>query len=420
MPPVRVQTINGITYPREVPVPDGLPEGWKAVEQAYGPNSKAAGMTYVRYTSLDGKHKNLLGPKQVVQAHCEQLGIPWEPEYAKYQDAFNARKEREAHERAKERAARGQLDGEKREEAIALSRERFGELTGPIVLGFPGWKCRWDFLPDSEQTPKTFLAPDGREWKLLKDLECMLGSKLEGGSTAEIEEITAMVEAGKKNTDAHDLFSMGSTRARETRGSCLIDPEVGGEAKAETAEERKERVKATKKRRKIVPGGKDNLHSFTPVVHPPQEGWAALATMEDRKQGFTEFQDRLLKRKFPDTTEILAVYDVKEASRFAARISGMYYQMTTAVSGRRCYQKLMSSSKYPAGFGCDGVYILWNATESRWQFSTRPLEEAACIAHCTDDQEEVTAVSKPWQIQLQGIGDFQEDDSLKVIMASTC
>ena len=61
-------------------MPEGLPAGWKGIEQAYGPTSKSAGKTYVRYSSLDGRHRSLLGPKQIVQAHCADLGIPWEDE----------------------------------------------------------------------------------------------------------------------------------------------------------------------------------------------------------------------------------------------------------------------------------------------------------------------------------------------------
>merc|ERR1712176_1618592 len=97
------------------------------------------------------------------------------------------RHEREAEIRAKEREERGQAEGQKREELIALSRQHFGEITGPITLGFPGWKCRWDFLPDSGQTPKTFIAADGREWKLLKDIECMFGTRIEQGRLAEVK-----------------------------------------------------------------------------------------------------------------------------------------------------------------------------------------------------------------------------------------
>ena len=74
-------------------------------------------------------------------AHCGDMGIPWEPEYAKYEAAMKERHDREAEVRAKEREERGQAEGQKREDLIALSRSHFKEITGRMTLGFPGWKC---------------------------------------------------------------------------------------------------------------------------------------------------------------------------------------------------------------------------------------------------------------------------------------
>mmetsp|Transcript_7548 Transcript_7548/g.20695 ORF Transcript_7548/g.20695 Transcript_7548/m.20695 type:complete len:424 (+) Transcript_7548:47-1318(+) len=418
MPPVLVQTINGITYPREVPVPEGLPAGWVGVEQAYGPNSKSAGQTYVRYKSLDGRHRQIMGPKQVVQKHCEDHGLSFEVEYKKYEDALKAKHDREAAERAKERESRGQAEGEKREEMIALSRAHFGELTGPMCLAFPGWKCRWDYLPDSQQTPKCFIADDGLEWKLLKDIECMFGTRLtQGGDKA--EKIKKMVEAGKQDTAAQALFSLGAKGAKECMGSYLIDPANPDQEIVETAEERMQRksakVEARGKKRSALSGGKDSLHGFSPSVHPSQTGWAALASQADLETGFAKFRDLLVQRKFSPDVGLIAVHTVSEDSRFASRISGIYYEMPVAVSGRRCYQKLLFSSRFTVGCGCDGVYILWIASASRWQISTQPSEGAPCIAYNKDDQELVWKIASSWYVQQQGHGDFEEDKSLKIM-----
>ena len=70
-----------------------------------------------------------------------------------------------------EREARGKTSGEKREEMIAVSWNHFGELKGDIVV-------RTIYLPESQQTPKTFTDPKGGEFKLLKDPECVLGTQI--------------------------------------------------------------------------------------------------------------------------------------------------------------------------------------------------------------------------------------------------
>ncbi|CAE8646331.1 unnamed protein product [Polarella glacialis] len=416
MPPPRIQVINGIQYPRDVPVPEGCPEGWKGVEQAYGPASKTAGKTYIRYHSLDGKHKSLMGPKQIVQAHCTDKNIPWEPEYAKYEKAMEDRRDAEAEIRNAEREARGFAEGAKREEMIALSRARYGDLTGEIVFGFPGWKCRWDLLPESQQTPKTFTAPDGLQWKLLKDVECMFGTRISKGGQ-EVEDIDKMVEAGKKNTAAHELFHTGSGKARDYGG--VVELEAG---KAEeitwTREEEEQKREIEKAKKSEKSGEKDFLpSSFSPVTYPVQTGWAILASSEDRQRGFVEFKSILLKRKFPEDTEFVAVHDVAEACRFASRIGGIYHQMGK-ISGRRCYQKLVYAPEAAAGIGCDGLYLMWNASLSQWQISLRPSEKAPSIAYCREDQEFVKKVSSPWQVQLNGFADFQEDSSLKITAAT--
>ena len=201
----RTQVIDGVTYPRDVPVLEGMPSGWKGVEQAYGQSSRSAGKTYIRYHSLDGRHRQMMTPKQVIEKHCDDNGLVFSVEYAKYEDVVKAKK-----------------DAAERDDRIALSKAVLGHLTGPLCLGLPGWKCRWEFLPESKET-QTFLDDVGREWKLLKDVECWFGTALHGGGE-EAFKVIAMVEAAKLNTYAHDLFHVGATWCRETEGVCTTDP----------------------------------------------------------------------------------------------------------------------------------------------------------------------------------------------------
>ena len=145
---------------RDVPMLECMPPGWKAIERAYGEGGKLEGKTYTRYHSLDGEYKSVCGAKQVYMAHCGDLGIPWKLEYAKYKKARRERLDREA----EDRAGRSAVDGSKRIEMIALSQHYLGKITGAMTLGFPGWKCRWDYFTYSEpknKIKKTFIAADG-------------------------------------------------------------------------------------------------------------------------------------------------------------------------------------------------------------------------------------------------------------------
>merc|ERR1712080_799577 len=122
------------------------------------------------------------------------------------------------------------------------SRAKFGELTGPLCLAFPGWKCRWDFLPNSGQTPKTFIDADGREWKLLKDIECLFGVRLTAGG-AEAEKIKQMVDAAFLGLErAQALFSQGTVMCKETGTSATID--MATEAVTTETQEEKEMRRA--------------------------------------------------------------------------------------------------------------------------------------------------------------------------------
>ena len=175
----------------------------------------------------------------------------------------------------------------KREELIALSRQHFGEITGAMTLGFPGWKCRWDYIPGTGKTQKTFIAADGREWKVLKDIECMFGRRIEQGRLGEVK---AMVDVGAANTVAHELFSVGHQRAKETQGSCLIVPEEGTVAEAKGRKKRAARMeeRGSKRTKRKKRDHKNYLGTFPDLVYPAQEGWAALASEQDLHKGFAE------------------------------------------------------------------------------------------------------------------------------------
>merc|ERR1712232_899191 len=58
-----------VTYPREVEPEEDLPEGWLALEYAYGEQSQAAGKTYVRYKRTNQTGKTLQF-KDALKEYC--------------------------------------------------------------------------------------------------------------------------------------------------------------------------------------------------------------------------------------------------------------------------------------------------------------------------------------------------------------
>eukprot|EP00930_Biecheleria_cincta_P102615 TRINITY_DN9439_c0_g1_i1.p1 TRINITY_DN9439_c0_g1~~TRINITY_DN9439_c0_g1_i1.p1 ORF type:complete len:671 (-),score=94.61 TRINITY_DN9439_c0_g1_i1:45-2057(-) len=244
----KVRTINGITYPRDVECPDGFPPGWKGVEQSYGEGSQLWGMTYTRWFSLDGKHKSISTAKLVMKLHCEDHGLDFDTEYAKYKKIVKEKADAKAKRQEEEREVQDRATADHREKMIAISRSHFGELNGATVFGFPGWRCRWEYLPRSQQAHKTFFDPEGREFKLLKDVECMLGTLITQAGGSVPSGTADMVEAGRTNSAAHALYHTGHARAKEIQGSAELTAN-STDVKTETRAQRKRRM-ATKSRKR--------------------------------------------------------------------------------------------------------------------------------------------------------------------------
>jgi hypothetical protein len=232
----------------------------------------------------------------------------------------------------------------------------------------------------------------------------MFGTRLTQGGE-EADKIKKWIEAGSANVEAQALFSEGSRRCKESGGSVEIDP-AKEEIQVETLEQLKERREARHKSKRIKIHGQplDNVKS---EVYPVQSGWAACSSPEDRQAGFTNFRPVLKERGFKDV-ELIALHGVAETSRFACRISGIYYRMSATLNGRPCFQKLLHAPASSMGTCCDGIYIMWNSGQSRWQVSTKPQDDAPCIAYYKGDQLHVKEVSGPWRIQQQGTSDFAE------------
>eukprot|EP00930_Biecheleria_cincta_P096789 TRINITY_DN8858_c0_g1_i1.p1 TRINITY_DN8858_c0_g1~~TRINITY_DN8858_c0_g1_i1.p1 ORF type:complete len:749 (-),score=115.44 TRINITY_DN8858_c0_g1_i1:11-2158(-) len=384
MPPPIIRTVNGIDYPRDVQCPDGFPPGWKGVEQAYGESSKSWGRTYVRYYSLDGKHRALTTPKGVIAAHCEDHGLDYDAEYAKYEKAQKDK----AEAKQREMEAKGRATGDRREEMIAVSRHHFGELTGEIVFGFPGWRCRWDFLPESQQVAKAFTDPEDREFKLLKAVECMLGTRITQAGGSVPSDIVAMVEAGKNNTHAHELFHTGSARARKTQGSVELSAE-SSEVKVETKEQREQRIservsKRRKTERPLVLANRDDYEDWpiklTSASEPDAKDTDYIANIRRMlmARGFSKSSDG-------NIDFMLCIGAVEQTChKYGSMFDGVYFLKAIDDSDRPVYQGAkISRLNQNMIVGLDR-YIYWSATCERWEMGTM-LPGKACLAFSIGD-----------------------------------
>lgn len=376
-----------------------MPEGWKGIEHTYSNTSKYAGQVYVRYSSLDGKHKHVGSARKVIEIHCQEHGLDFDDMFEQYKMILQEKKKREA-------AARGKqiiVKGEQREMAVERFRDRFGELKGPIVYCFEGWTTRWTYQPNCQQVFVTYTDLEGNEWKLLKDLECYFQTKIDENQG---EGIAELIEAAKLKADPVQ-FSEGSRMARASQStyevlatgeSAVIEKDEMNERKRKR-EEKLERK--AKKRALRMP-----LDGFADQ-YIQQQGWSALATREDLELAFTKFPRFLAARGFDPTTELVAVYGLSEG-RYASRLRGMYYKIPGKVGGRACYQKLLYVPWVKSGLGCDGLFLMWSLQKHQWQINISAKDGAPVVACCQDPAAEHPADAKGvWRVQ-EGQQDFHE------------
>jgi len=428
-----------VTYPREVPVEPGMPEGWKGIEKQYGPTSKYAGKVYCRYFSLDDRHRSVNSPTAVIKIHCEETGEDPAPRIAEYHRLLKEREAKRAEERRLDREARGKVEGEKREEAIARFRDRFGQLSGPVVFQFPNWVTRWHYQPNCDQVMVEYIDTDGISWRLLKDLECAFQIKCENGQGDYLADLISKAKMAAEENPSQ--FSEGAKKARETGGVYEATPGATNN-KVISQEERKrmqaERDRAWKaqqqegtlvtKRQRLAQQIGMKTEGF------PQDGWAALGSRADIDAAFVHFHRSLLERGFDSrAVELVAIDGVSTERVYWQRIRGVYYRLPEVLDGQHWYQKLLHSPKAVHQVGCDGIYIAWSKLHRRWEVTTKVSVDKYAdkyrpvVAHSANlpapdpDSAENCEIPPlpqapgPWQVQ-DGHGDYKEDPGLTVIL----
>jgi len=401
------QPIAGVTYPRDVQVLAGMPEGWYGRETQYSATSKTAGMVYVRYYSKDGRHRHVCSPKQVIELHYKGLGEDPSPYVAAYQQIM---RDKAAAKKA-ESEARGKLKGQNREEAIERFRAKFGELKGPLVFNFPGWITRWHYQPKCDQVMVEYLDTEGNSWKLLKDLECAFQVKIDNGEEAAIQEM--LDQASIALSADPDRFGSGSKGARQVGGVFEMRGD-SNEEKSFTQEERSELV--VERKGPVVKKRSKKGISFS-IEHAVQTGWAAMETKADVQQAFGKFHDLLVGRGFkPSAVELRAVFGVDAERKYKKRMSGVYFRMPDNFGGSPCYQKLIHCPDCKEQIGCDGLYLVFNSSLQFWEVTTHLQEDRPVLAHSAKSGASAPAAEAqgPWQVQ-DGLADYNEDAGLQIL-----
>lgn len=211
-----LQDEHGIVYPRVIPVPEGLDwlgKRWEVRETLYQ-TGKGEGLPYTRYFTKEGivpSHSGVLSASAAIRLDAMDQGYDDAAAYEAYKQASAERHAREAAERAQEREAAGIVKGEQRESAIRAFHEKYGKLSGAVVQALPGWCVRWDYLPSCNQTHVTYTDSSGKDWKLLKDIEAALGTRVLKG-----EDLSELIETGHLGADA-ELFAEGAKRAKASQ-----------------------------------------------------------------------------------------------------------------------------------------------------------------------------------------------------------
>lgn len=402
---------EGVKYPREVPPEPGMPPGWKGIEKKYS-SGKYEGKIYTRYEKLDGSRKHVNSPTGVIRIHCEELGIDPGPMLAEYQRLQKLNHDLAVKER---RAAKPWSSKEEREILSAKFKETFGSLNGPTVYAFPGWTSRWCYQANCDQVMVMYLDTEGCEHTLLTELTATLQWRIENGRR---DEITKMVEIGKANADKH-VFAKGSQMARSSGGVYEITPDKGTEGSVVSRDEHDNKRKIEIDAKREQGSGKGlkrrrfGLFYLDPVG-PPQTGWAAVENIKHAKSACSKFQTLLKARSFPSSTGMIAVHGVGKEQRLCIRMQGVYFQLPSPIGDRPCYQKLVHRPNVASCVGCDGIYILWCSTESRWEMRTKPDEKKGYnIAYCMDSAALVNKVKAKWQVT-DCLGNYIEDSGMSM------
>mmetsp|Transcript_57854 Transcript_57854/g.176221 ORF Transcript_57854/g.176221 Transcript_57854/m.176221 type:complete len:406 (-) Transcript_57854:86-1303(-) len=354
---------SGVTYPREVPRPDGLPEGWTAIEYAYK-TGKCVGKTYIRFNSPT-KKDNIGSVKLAIRQHAINLGKSWDEATEEAEEW----QRQQAAKKQEEREACGYVSPEMRDEAITAFRVKYGALDGATTAKLTGWQALSLFRETCGQTQVIYVNPQGKRFGTVKDVEASLGVRvLRGEEITEVAEARSKIKVDDKGRAIHDArVNVALTRTAE---------DVARE-KEEMKRQREQQVMlgklaSSKKNRTVGPESYVERPWPHVLAVPPAAGGEAWAALEEPlRQEAMAIAEILVERHGFVAPELLALQGCPRDDPHVTNLSGLFHLRPGGFNDRPLYQQVF---RHPGGpLSCTGVYIFWSQHRERWKIG--PLDD---------------------------------------------
>lgn len=184
---------------QQVESPIGLPAGWVAEKFVHESGLKK-GKPYLRFRSLDGKHKELCTVSKAIKMHAADNGLDEKALLEDYEKRRNAAQ-----------AAKPKVH-ESEEKAVEAFRAKYGgPLDRATIAHLPGWSLDSRSTGNSDQVMTTYRSPTGEVFLGTRQVEVLLGKDVLSGKG-----VAGVVEAREKGKAAPPSFK-GRTSAKKVR-----------------------------------------------------------------------------------------------------------------------------------------------------------------------------------------------------------
>mmetsp|Transcript_39771 Transcript_39771/g.84901 ORF Transcript_39771/g.84901 Transcript_39771/m.84901 type:complete len:380 (+) Transcript_39771:84-1223(+) len=345
-----------------------LPPGWKRVEKIYQ-SGLYVGQTYIRYDGPAGQ-RGVSSMGKVIALAAEADGKDPDAAVIEFKRKYKEKQEEAAMER-------GKMKGEMREEAIARFQAAHGKLDGATVVALPGWKGESKRLENCGQIVATYYAPDGKEFKLIKDIEAFFGSKMVKG------EAVPDIEAARQN-----LATDENGRVMNVARATVINEPEG----AEESRPKRRKVRTQEPREQDYSENADLRILRVPRKESDLEA-AGVDDAENVVQMVEEIQELLTERGFGSKApELLYITRGKGLLEF---LTGVYYCRAGLFNDRPHYQKVILEPSLNIGVACYGIYIFWSAARGAWMIGS--LDDSKDqLAFCCEDKPLPAELEKSW------------------------
>jgi len=342
----------GVKYPRQIPAPEGLPEGWTAFEYSYK-SGIYLGRTFVRFNS---QHKKDLctSIKQAVAKDAMYGGASKEEADEIAAEWLRARDEKVRQQKEE----KGYVSKEVREEAIKLFHETFGSLDGPTTAKLPGWKAVSVYRETCNQTAVTYYNPEGKPFGTVKDVEAFLGVRLKKG-----EDLTDFIAAARGGV-VYDDKGRAIHEARQEIQNFRTAEDYG-----KASEDRQQKAREARAlMHNILPEHYKETPEFSVTRYTTAGDAEAEAAMKaapvELLQEAKAVSYFLAGRGFSEKTEILMLHGIAKDHAHAVPLSGIFYERPGPYGDKPYYQQAFRHERGP--IACRGVYVFWSPAKNQW------------------------------------------------------